>query len=101
MNQQTYDYISLKALSDRFREVAATITNDDIKSIIKSQIEEKVKDELYSVDILLSEIVNEWFEDEDNATWILNTLKKSIENKLSDKKRRNIFSLLCKNNIQE
>ena len=86
MNQQTYDYISLKALSDRFREVAATITNDEIKSIIKSQIEEKVKDELYSVDIPLSEIVNEWFEDEDNSAWILDTLKKSIENKLSDKK---------------
>ena len=29
------------------------------------KIEEKVKDELYSVDIPLSEIVNEWFEDED------------------------------------
>ena len=86
MNQQTYDYISLKALSDRFREVAATITNDDIKSIIKSQIEEKVKDELYSVDIPLSETINEWFEDEDNTTWILNILKESIENKLSDKK---------------
>lgn len=86
MNQQTYDYISLKALSDRFREVAATITNDEIKSIIKSQIEEKVKDELYSVDIPLSETINEWFENEDNTTWILNTLKKSIENKLSDKK---------------
>ena len=88
MNQHTYDYISLKALSDRFREVAATITNDEIKSIIKSQIEEKVKDELYSVDIPLSEIVNEWFEDEDNSTWILDTLIKSIENKLSDKKSR-------------
>ena len=88
MNQQSYDYISLKALSDSFREVAATITNDEIKSIIKSQIEEKVKDELYSVDIPLSEIVNEWFEDEDNATWILDTLKKSIENKLSDEKSR-------------
>ena len=86
MNQQTYDYISLKALSDRFREVAATITNNEIKSIIKAQIKEKVKDELHSVDIPLSEIVNEWFEDEDNSTWILNTLKKSIENKLSDKK---------------
>lgn len=88
MNKQTYDYISLKALSDRFREVAATITNDEIKSIIKSQIKEKVKNELYSVDIPLSEIVNEWFEDEDNSTWILDTLKKSIENKLSDKKIR-------------
>ena len=88
MNKQTYDYISLKALSDRFREVAATITNDEIKSISKSQIKEKVKDELYSVDIPLSEIVNEWFEDEDNSTWILDTLKKSIENKLSDKKIR-------------
>lgn len=43
---------------------------------------------LYSVDIPLSEIVNEWFEDEDNSTWILDTLKKSIENKLSDKKSR-------------
>ena len=88
MNQQTYDYISLKALSDRFREVAATITNAEIKSIIKSQIKEKVKDELYSVDIPLSEIINEWFEDEDNTTWILNILKESIENKLSDKKSR-------------
>lgn len=88
MNKQTYDYISLKALSDRFREVAETITNDEIKSIIKSQIEEKVKDELNSVDIPLSEITNEWFEDEDNATWILNTLKESIENKLFDKKSR-------------
>ena len=57
-----------------------------IKKFLFLQIEEKVKDELYSVDIPLSEIVNEWFEDEDNSTWILNTLKKSIENKLSDKK---------------
>lgn len=44
MNNQTADYISLKPLADRFRKVAESINDDEIKDIIKSKIEEKVEE---------------------------------------------------------
>lgn len=88
MNNQTADYISLKPLADRFREVASTITDDEIRKIIKFKIEEKVEEQLCGFDVPLSAIVEEWFDDDNNILWVMNSLKNSIENKLYDKKKR-------------
>lgn len=88
MNKQTADYISLKPLSDRFRKAAELISDDEIKDIVKSKIEEKVKEQLDEIEIPLSEIVEEWFEDDENVLWIMKSIKESIENKLYDKNKR-------------
>lgn len=87
MNNQTADYISLKPLADRFRKAAESINDDEIKNIIKSKIEEKVEEQLDEIKIPLSEIVEEWFEDDENVLWIMKSIKESIENKLYDKKK--------------
>lgn len=88
MNSQTADYISLKPLADRFREVAESIGDDEIRDIIKSKIEEKVEEQLNGIEIPLSGIVEEWFEDDKNILWVMSSLKDSIENKLYDKNKR-------------
>ena len=62
MNNQTADYISLKPLADRFREVASTITDDEIREIIEFKIEEKVEEQLCGFDVPLSAIADEWIE---------------------------------------
>lgn len=88
MNKQTADYISLKPLADRFREVANSISDDEIKNIIVKKLEEKVDEQLDEINIPLEEIVNYWFDDDNNINWVIDNLKKSIENKLSNKKSR-------------
>lgn len=88
MNNQTADYISLKPLADRFREAAGSITDDEIKDIIKSKIKEKVEEQIDKIDIPLSEIVEEWFDDDNNILWVISSLKELIENKLYDRKKR-------------
>lgn len=88
MNKQTADYISLKPLADRFRKAAELISDDEIKDIVKSKIEEKVKEQLDEIEIPLSEIVEKWFEDDENVLWIMKSIKESIENKLYDKNKR-------------
>lgn len=88
MNNQTADYISLKPLADRFRETAGSIDDDEIKDIIRFKIEEKIEEQLNRIEIPLSEIIEEWFDDDNNILWVMSSLKDSIENKLYDKKKR-------------
>lgn len=88
MNNQTADYISLKPLADRFKEVAGEISNDEIREIIEHKIEEKVEEQLNGIEIPLSGIVEEWFEDDKNILWVMSSLKDSIENKLYNKNKR-------------
>ena len=87
MNNQTADYISLKPLADSFREAAGSITDDEIKDIIRFKIEEKIEEQLDEIDIPLSEIVEEWFDDDNNILWAMNSIKYSIESKLYDTKK--------------
>ena len=87
MNNQTADYISLKPLADRFRKAAESINDNEIKDIIKSKIEEKVEEQLDEIEIPLSGIIEEWFDNDDNILWVMSSLKESIENKLYNKKK--------------
>ena len=38
MTNQTQDYITLKPIAERFKEVAMSISDDEIKSIIKEEL---------------------------------------------------------------
>ena len=42
MDNQTQDYITLKPIAERFKEVAMTISNDEIKAIIKVELREQI-----------------------------------------------------------
>lgn len=42
MNNQTENYIVLKPIAERFNEVSKTISDEDIKYIIKSTIKEQL-----------------------------------------------------------
>ena len=62
--------------------------DDEIKDIIRFKIEEKIEEQLNRIEIPLSEIIEEWFNDDNNILWVMSSLKESIENKLYDKKKR-------------
>jgi len=88
MSKQTEDYIILpKPIANRFREAAESISDDELKDIIKAVLWDKVRRELECMELPLKEIVEAWFEDDDNTLWILGSLKDSIENKLYGKDR--------------
>lgn len=87
MDKQTFDYISLKPIADRFRKAAGTISDYEIRDIVKDQIAQKVKEQLEDSYFSLEQIIEDWFDDMDNIEWINKTLKASIENKLFDKIR--------------
>ena len=85
MSKQTENYILLKPIADRFREAAESISDDELRDIIKDGLRNKVCRELDCMELPLEEIVEAWFEDDDNVLWVLNSLKGSIENKLYGK----------------
>lgn len=87
MSKQTEDYISLKPIADRFREVAKSISNEELREIVKDGLRSKVREELDCINLPLEEITESWFEDEKNVAWILNSLKEFIENRLYGKSR--------------
>ena len=80
MDNQTQDYITLKPISERFKEVAMTISNDEIKAIIKEELREQIRKQ-----VEFGEVINEWtetwLEDEDNCDFVMNCIRDSIKNK--------------------
>nr|WP_142411397.1 hypothetical protein [Clostridium sp. Marseille-P7770] len=88
MDKQTFDYVSLKPIADRFKKVAETISDYEIRDIIKAQIAEKVKEQLADSSFPLEQIIEDWFDDETHVDWVNKTLKDSIKIKLFDNKFR-------------
>ena len=46
MNRQTEDYISLKPIADRFKNVANSITDDEIRNMIKNSLQRQIDEQL-------------------------------------------------------
>lgn len=84
MIKQTEDYLSLKPIADRSREAASEITDEEIKSIIKDKIREKVDEQIdfSSFGTVIEEMIDNWFEDDDNCMFILDTLKDGVKRRL-------------------
>lgn len=81
MNKQTQTYISLKPIAERFQEVARTITDDEIKNIIKEELREQIR-----IQVDFGSIIGGWVEMmlEEDESWIelvRDCMMESIKNK--------------------
>ena len=88
MNKQTADYISLKPLADRFREVANQITNEEIGYMIRDELKRTIREQIFDIDTCtyrLDDLIETWFDDQKNIDFIVDTLKGSIKDKLYNK----------------
>lgn len=84
MAKQTEDYLSLKSLAERFQEAANRITDKELDCIIRSKIKEQIEEKIdfSSLGIAIEETIENWFDDNENCNFVLDTLKKSIERRL-------------------
>lgn len=82
--KQTEDYLSLKQLAERFQESANRITDEELDCIIRSKIKEQIEEQIdFSyLGIAIEETIENWFEDNENCNFILDTLRESIERRL-------------------
>ena len=81
MTNQTQDYIILKPVAERFKEVAATVSDDEIKSLIKEELREQIRTQ-----VNFGQTIAQWIEDmlEDDESWVelvVSCMKESIKNK--------------------
>lgn len=81
MTNQTQDYITLKPIAERFKEVAATISDDEIKSLIKEELREQIRTQ-----VDFGSTIAQWVEDmlNDDESWVelvIDCMKESIKNK--------------------
>jgi ethanolamine ammonia-lyase large subunit len=80
MTNQTQDYITLKPIAERFKEVASTISEDEIKALIKDELRTQIREQI-SLGYTLSEWVDAILEDEDDWINLLRScLKENIKN---------------------
>ena len=79
MGNQTENYIILKPISERFNRISASITDEDIKTLIKQELSDQIK----KVDFgfVIGEIVDEWTDK--NRDTIESLLLESYKSKLT------------------
>lgn len=81
MTNQTQDYIVLKPIAERFKEVVATISDDEIKSLIKEELKEQIRTQ-----VDFGSTIAQWVEEmlDCDDSWfelVTNCMKESIKNK--------------------
>lgn len=81
MTNQTQDCITLKPIAERFKEVAMSISDDEIKAIIKEELSDQIRTQ-----VNFGSIIGQWVEDmlEDDESWaelVISCMKESIRNK--------------------
>lgn len=81
MGNQVNDYISLKPISDRFKEVALSITDAEIKNLIMQELKVQIREQ-----VTFGQTIAEWVDTmlEDDESWVelvSSCMRKSIEEK--------------------
>lgn len=74
---QTENYIILKPLSEKFNRIAAEITDDEIKNLIKSEIRQQISRCDFSS--VIKEVYDDWLED--SGEFLVDTFQDFIKNK--------------------
>lgn len=77
MSDQTESYIVLKPLADRFNRIAKEISDDEIKSLIKSEIREQIKTVSFKHDI--QAIISDYIDTHEGD--IIDLYKRELNNK--------------------
>lgn len=80
LSKQTEDYIKLKPIADRFKEVGTSISDDEIKAIIKEELREQIRNQV-EFGTVINEWTEIWLEDENNCEFVMRCIKDSIQNK--------------------
>jgi uncharacterized membrane-anchored protein YjiN (DUF445 family) len=78
MSEQTENYIVLKSIAEKYNKVASSITEDEIRQLIKSVLKEKLDklDFTYQIDEILTEYLD------GSKDEIVEMFKKSLMNKI-------------------
>ena len=81
MSGQVQDYITLKPIAERFKEVAMSISDDEIKALIKEELREQIRSQ-----VDFGRTIGEWVDDmlTHDASWVelvISCMKESIKNK--------------------
>ena len=81
MTKQTQDYVTLKPIAERFKEVAMSISDDEIKAIIKEELRDQIRNQ-----VNFGSIIGRWVDDmlENDESWaelVISCMKESIRNK--------------------
>jgi len=77
MKNQTENYIILKPIAERFNKIANSISDDEIKSLIKNEMRDQLKRINFSSQI--EEIIIDYIEN--NQENVLDLYKKELKNK--------------------
>ena len=77
MKSQTENYIILKPIAERFNKIANSITDDEIKSLIKDEMREQLKQINFSSQI--EEIIFNYIDN--NQEDMLDLYKQELKNK--------------------
>ena len=78
MTQQSETYLILKPIAERFNRVAATISDDDIKYIIKQVMREKIAEAINFDSV--TEVLQDWVDD--NSDTIIHAMQDSIAERI-------------------
>ncbi|MEY8352510.1 hypothetical protein AALB39_04045 [Lachnospiraceae bacterium 54-53] len=82
MTDQTRDYIALKPIADRFKEVASTISDDEIRSLIKEELREQIHKQV-EFGSTIAEWVDDYLEDDDTCEFVKKCFVDSIKKKFA------------------
>lgn len=87
MNRQTEDYISLKPIADRFKDAANSITDDEIRNMIKNSLQRQIDEQLdLSLDALgyhVTDIIDNWFDDCNNENFVITLIENGLKKKFN------------------
>ena len=81
MKEQTADYITLKPIAERFKEIANTISDEEIKILIKEELRHQIKEQV-EFGRTIAEWVHEMLEEDDS--WIA-LVKQCMEKSIREK----------------
>lgn len=86
MNRQTEDYISLKPIADRFKDAANSITDDEIRNMIKNSLQRQIDEQLdLGLDALgyhVTDIIDNWFDDCNNENFVITLIENGLKKKI-------------------
>ena len=78
MTQQTESYIVLKPIAERFSSVANSITDDDLKYIIKDELRKQIQSINFGG--WISDVLSDWVDE--NVETITDLAKKCVTDRL-------------------
>ena len=82
MGNQTADYITLKPIAERFKEIANNISDEEIKILIKEELRHQIKEQVEFGETI-AEWVHEMLEDDSWKDLVEECMERCIKEKFA------------------